>query len=141
MRLHLALLVLLAISPFAHSADACAGAAHANGEATTALRKCRSAAESGNAESQYAYGSVLSNGQGRFANQAEALEWLRRSARQAHLRARVTLGRFLTSDDLAAPLRIRAEGYAWWVVAGEQAAAGNLESTCRLPNSLRANGS
>ena len=126
MRRLLALVALLAVSPLARPADPCSQA-YADRGATAAFSKCRRAAKSGNAESQFGYGLVLWSGKGRSASQAEALEWLRRSARQAHLLARITLGRFLTSEDLAPELRNRAEGYAWWVLAGEKDAASNLK--------------
>lgn len=100
--------------------------AYWNSTAAASLVECRASADSGNAQSQFGYALVLWSGHGEIEDRNEALKWFRSAARQGHTLSRVVLGRFLSSDEVAPELRNRAEGYAWWVVAGESGAAADL---------------
>lgn len=62
------------------------------GDYETALKKFRSAAESGHAGAQAAMGELYFQGKGIKRNAQEAAKWYRLAANQGHLDAQVTLG-------------------------------------------------
>lgn len=119
----------------ARASDACS-TAYGDAQAASELRQCQQGAQAGDAESQFGYGLVLWSGHGRTPQPKEALEWFRQAARQKHRLARVMLGRMLSEPGVPAELRNPAEGYAWWVVAGERDAAAGLKE--RLSTAERA---
>jgi TPR repeat protein len=95
---------------------------------TKELRICEAQAESGEAESEFGYGLVIFSGTNRHNDRAEGLEWFRKSARQGHRLARISLGTFLSNQEIEEPLRNIPEAYAWYSIAGATQAASKLKS-------------
>jgi TPR repeat protein len=110
----------------ANASEACSEA-YQSESATTSLEACRQSAKSGVSGAEYGYGLILWSGQGRQTQPKEAIEWFRRAAKHGNRLARVVLGRFLTDDQVPREIRNLAEGYAWWLVGGEQDAAAELK--------------
>jgi TPR repeat protein len=106
--------------------DAC-WLAYWDSAALKELQKCVCDAVAGDANAQFGYALILWSGQGRDSHRADALEWFRRAARQGHLLSRVALGRYLTIEEVSPVLQNKAEGYAWWLVAGESDSAAGLK--------------
>lgn len=90
---------------------------------------CEARARSGGPNAQFSYGLILWSGHDRKSDHKAALEWFRKSARQGHLLAQVSLGEFLSHQEVEPELRNRVEAYAWWVAAGETRAAEQLLAT------------
>ena len=85
-------------------------------------------AEQGDAWRQFRLGWMYDNGKGVPENDAEAVEWYRKSANQGFRSAQFSLGRRYWSDDGVPENSIRA--YVWWSMAktqGHTAATENLE--------------
>jgi len=116
---------LLVLAHPARADEACR-LASSNAAEIASLEECHQHAEAGDAEAQFSYALILWGGNDWPAKPKEGLDWFRRAARQGHVLARVVLGRFLSSEEVAPDLRNRPEGYAWWVVGGERDAAANL---------------
>ena len=127
------LLITLAIlvSSSGHAStvrDQC-DAAYWDGNRHQELSACQSAAVAGDADAQFQYGLILWSGHDRASDHKAALDWLRRSARQGHLLAQVSLGRFLSDERVEAALRNPTEAYAWLISAGELDAASRLKGS------------
>ncbi len=90
---------------------------------------CEVRARSGGPNAQFSYGLILWSGHDRRSDHRAALEWFRKSARQGHLLAQVTLGEFLSHPEVEPELRAPVEAYAWWKAAGETKAAERLLAT------------
>jgi TPR repeat protein len=93
---------------------------------SAALKKCEFAAKAGNADAEFGYGLVLWSGPPQGIDHSAALDWLRKSARQGHWLAQVSLGTFLQIPDLEAGLRNKSEAFAWLVTAGASKEAARL---------------
>ena len=91
------------------------------------LARCRRSAESGDADAESQYGLILWSGHGRASDHKAALDWLRKSARQGYMRAKISLGAFLSHEELEAELRNPVEAYAWFVTAGASKAAARVK--------------
>jgi TPR repeat protein len=102
--------------------------AYDNGKDTENFVRCRSEAQAGNAEAEFGYALILWSGHDRANDQREALKWFHRSARQGHKLAQVSLGMFLSREEIDHAFRNRPEAYAWFVTAGETEAANRLLS-------------
>lgn len=102
--------------------------AYWNWHNVAALKRCQVAADSGDPEAQFGYGLILWSGPPKTINRREALDWLRKSARQGHWLAQVTLGTLLQQRELGASLRNRPEAVAWLTRAGEAAGAARLRA-------------
>ena len=137
MRIAIVATFMLVAQTLAYADDSCSKA-YSRAKEVEGTAQCRVGAEAGNAEAQFGYALVLWSGHGRKARPREALEWFRKAARQGHLLSRVTLGRLLSSEEAAPDLRAKAEGYAWWVAAGEKDAAASLKLTFSPTESVRA---
>ena len=127
----LALAILLsssAIAGFASQVGDQCYAAYWDGRKQQALSACRSAAVAGDAEAQFQYGLILWSGHDRTSDHKAAIDWLRRSARQGHALAQVSLGRFLSDEGIETALHNPTEAYAWFVTAGELDAASRLKA-------------
>jgi hypothetical protein len=90
---------------------------------------CQMRAQSGGPNAEFSYGLILWSGHDRASDHRGALEWIRKSARQGHLLAQVTLGEFLSHPEVEPELRNPVEAYAWWIAAGETKAAERLLAT------------
>jgi uncharacterized protein len=119
------LLVALALaSPLSMAGGAVAGpledaqAAHGKKDYATALRLWRPLADQGNAEAQYALGSMYADGQGVPKNNTEAAKWWRRAADQGNTFAQFNLGA-LYDDGKGVP-RNKAEALKLYHLAAER---------------------
>jgi len=83
----------------------------------------------GGPNAEFGYALILWSGNDRPSDRKSALEWFRKSARQGHSLAQVSLGRFLSHPTLDAQLRNPVEAYAWWIAAGATNAATKLFAT------------
>jgi TPR repeat protein len=117
---------LLAFAAIAQASDACEDA-YWDGTSSANLDECLRLAKSGDPGSEFRYGLLLWTGHDRASQPKEAALWLRRAAEQGYLLARVTLGRLLSDSETPPDVRNLPEGYAWWVVGGENDAAAKLK--------------
>jgi TPR repeat protein len=93
-------------------------------------RACETAATAGDAEAEFQYGLILWSGVDRPTHDHRAaLEWIRKSARQGHLTAQISLGAFLPLRNLEPDSRNPIEGYAWLMTAGDEQGAHKLRAT------------
>ena len=121
-----AITFLLALAPQVLANEAC-NKAYDTVTAESSLQECRKAAEDGDSDSELGYALVLWSGHDRVSQPKPAIDWFRRAASHGNKLARVTLGRFLSDDRSPAEVRSLAEGYAWWVAAGENKSAADLK--------------
>jgi TPR repeat protein len=112
--------------------DAC-DAAYWDGTKLQDLSTCISAAEAGNAEAEFQYGLILWSGHDRESEPKAAIDWLRKSARQGHRLAQISLGAFMSHEEMPREVRNLVEAYAWFVTAGDTQAAERVKA--RLTNS------
>jgi hypothetical protein len=108
---------LVSSGVLASSADKACNIAYDDGSNVQEFNECKAGAVSGDAEAEFGYGLILWSGHDRQEDHAAALDWFRKSARQGHLLAQISLGTFLSHTDVEAPLRNPVEAYAWLVTA------------------------
>ena len=91
-----------------------------------ALQRCKSQAEAGDVKAQFQYGLWLIRVPEKYRNISEGINWLRISAKNGHRLAAVTLGVFLSHEELDPTLVDYVEAYAWFAVANETEAMQRL---------------
>jgi TPR repeat protein len=93
-------------------------------------RACETAANEGNADAEFQYGLMLWSGVDQPTHDHRAaLKWIRKSARQGHFAAQISLGGLLARKDVEPELRNPVEAYAWLVAAGDGQGARKLRAT------------
>jgi hypothetical protein len=107
------------------AADGCSQA-YSNWSDSAAFKRCQTAANMGGAEAEFGYGLLRWSGPPAAVDRRDALDWLRKSARQGHWLAQTFLGGVLQHPELESGLRNRAEAYAWLVTARASKAAAEL---------------
>lgn len=113
------LYLLLASGPYAaYGAPDLCQAAYWDSSQHVDLDACIARAKAGGPNAEFGYAMILWSGHGRPSDHKTALTWLRKSARQGHYLAQITLGRFLSDRDVEPGLRNPIEAYAWWFAAG-----------------------
>jgi TPR repeat protein len=91
----------------------------------TEEKKCSKNAELGNDDAQFGYGLILLSGQNRASKPKEAVEWIKKSAKQGNHLAQTLLGRMLSDSRFGIPLAL-PEAYAWWAVSNNSKSAKEL---------------
>jgi TPR repeat protein len=97
--------------------------AYGDGSKQTEAERCKAQASAGGPNAEFGYALLLWSGHDRPSDRRSALEWFRKSARQGHYLAQISLGRFLSDATLDPELRNPVEAYAWWVAAGATTSA------------------
>ena len=92
--------------------------AYSDASKHTEADRCKARAIAGGPNAEFGYALILWSGQDRPSDRRSALEWFRKSARQGHYLAQISLGRFLSDATVDPELRNPVEAYAWWVAAG-----------------------
>jgi hypothetical protein len=120
----------LAIPGLAFSSDDPCYIAYWHAEKLPELRACEATANAGDADAEFGYGLILWSGVDRPAHDHRAaLDWFRKSARQGHLTAQISLGTFLAHKDVESDLRNPVEAYAWRITSGDEQGARRLRAT------------
>ena len=112
--------------PLALASDDPCYLAYGDSKKTRELEICAAGAKSGNADSEFQYGLILFSGANRKNDHAAGLDWIRKSARQGHRLARISLGGLLSHHEIEQSLRNVPEAYAWFTVAGAKESASKL---------------
>ena len=107
----------------------------AAGNFETALRQMLPLARSGNAVAQYNVSLLYRNGQGVLANNATALEWLRKSAWQGHAEAQIALARLYAEgiDGRRDPFL----SYVWYLMAERNGDFGGITERTEVEKQLQ----
>ena len=92
--------------------------AYRDGSKQAEADECKGSAMAGGPNAEFGYALLLWSGHDRASDRKSALEWFRRSARQGHYLAQISLGRFLSDATVDPQLRNPVEAYAWWIAAG-----------------------
>jgi TPR repeat protein len=119
---------VLCTSAFASPSEDSCHEAYWDGTKLQDLARCKASAESGDAGTEFLYGLILWSGHDRASDHKTALDWFRKSARQGHGLARISLGGFLSHPEIEQSLRNVPEAYAWYSVAGARESAAKLRS-------------
>jgi TPR repeat protein len=122
----LAAFLLLSV-PLALASDDPCYVAYGDGTKTREFEICAARAKSVNADSEFQYGLILFSGENRKNDHAAGLDWIRKSARQGHRLARISLGGFLSHREIEQSLRNVPEAFAWFTVAGARESASKLK--------------
>jgi TPR repeat protein len=125
------LIVIVCWAPHLASAseDPCR-VAYLHADKTSQMSACAAAANAGDADAEFQYGLILMSGVDRPSYDTRAaLDWLRKSARQGHWVAQISLAGLLSRQYIAAELRDPIEAYAWLVTSGDDHGARKLRAT------------
>jgi len=93
------------------------------------IATCAELAKNGGPNAEFGYALILWSGHSSPNDRQTALDWFRKSARQGHYLAQISLGRFLSDPSVEEHLRNPAEAYAWWSAADAKKAAAKLLAT------------
>jgi len=77
-------------------------------------------AEKGDVSAQLQYGLWLFRLPKEYQNRTEGMKWIRKSAENGNLMARIGLAKFLSSDDVDKDLVNYMEAYAWYAVLNDE---------------------
>ena len=93
----------------------------------TAFKECEPLAEQGNADAQYALGTLYERGRVWSRDYVEAAKWYRKAAEQGHARAQIELGHLYAAGE--GVTKDHAEAVKWYRKAAEQ---GNADAQSEL---------
>jgi TPR repeat protein len=127
--LGMALVFLCSIPAVAFSSDDLCRVTYLHADKSPEIRACEAAANAGDANAELGYGLVLWSGDQPAHDRRAALEWIRKSARQGHFVAQISLGGLLAHKDVEPELRNPVEAYAWLVASGGNQGARRLRAT------------
>jgi TPR repeat protein len=102
------------------------------------VNACATLAKGGGPNAEFGYALILWSGHNRPEGRRAALSWFRKSARQGHYLAQISLGRFLSDPSIETELRNPVEAYAWWSAAGATSSASKLLATLGASEAARA---
>jgi len=131
----MALVFLCSIPAVAFSSDDPCRVAYLHAEKSSEARACETAANAGDTDAEFQYGLMLWSGVDQPVHDRHAaLEWIRKSARQGHLVAQISLGGLLNHKDVEPELRKPVEAYAWLVISGDEQGARRVRATLNQPD-------
>jgi TPR repeat protein len=102
------------------------------------IEACAALAKAGGPNAEFGYALILWSGHNSAEDHKAALDWFRKSARQGHYLAQVSLGRFLSNPSTDKELRSAVEAYAWWTAAGATKSASKQLATLTPSDARRA---
>jgi TPR repeat protein len=125
---HLLLLFLMLVFPMELLADPCKEVwVSSSGPDLQALDRCRQLAETGDAYYQLKYGLWLFGGlPDEYQNRPEGMMWMRRSAENGNLIARVGMAKYLSTEEFGKDFIDYVEAYAWYAVLNNEKAMKNI---------------